>query len=125
MRDVANRFDFGADVVQVAAAQFADVHHHVQLARALVDGFLGFEDLGGGGVSAVGEANHRADDHVRPGKDLLGQLDVTGFDADRGNVIVFGHLAPGGDLFRGQLGAEQGMVDNFREFFVGNDLTVQ
>ena len=62
--DADDRRDVVGDGLPLAAEDLADVHHHVQLRRPVVQGVHGLGDLDEGRVAAVGEPDGRAHRHA-------------------------------------------------------------
>ena len=85
-------FDHGGDVgfhcVVIAAAQRADVYHHVDFLRARAQGGFGFGDLRFGGRRAQRKADHGADLDRRSGQLGRNQRHPVGIDADAGETIL-------------------------------------
>ena len=111
----ANRLYLILDIDGVAGFEFADIYDHIYLIRAVCNGIFRLEDLGGGGVIAVGEAYNGAYFHLvsnivlrsfyKRGRDTrTRRAEFFGIDK-----YLFDIAPPGSD-------PEQGVVDFFENF---------
>ena len=111
----ANRLYLILDIDGVAGFEFADIYDHIYLIRAVCNGIFRLEDLGGGGVIAVREADDGA--YLHPVSDIFFRsFDKRGRDARARRAEFFGidkylfDIAPPGS------DPEQGVVDFFENF---------
>ena len=103
--------DVGFDDVVLAGFERADVDDHVDFLSAELDGLLGFEDFYLRESGAEGKPGDGADFDVGAAKELGGEGDVPGVDADGSEAEAAGLFAELGDVSAGGVGLEQGVVD--------------
>ena len=80
--DAGNRLDVALDHLQVARFQRADVDHHVDFPRAVVDGAARLVPFHVGGRRPEREADDRADTDARPRQQACGSCHPRRIDAD-------------------------------------------
>jgi len=79
--------------VKVAGFERANVNHHVDFGRAVVDGAEGFKHLHVGRGGPEREANDGADLDRRAVEQLRAQFHPAGVDAHRGEVVLARFIA--------------------------------
>ena len=97
--------------VMIAAAQRADVLHHVDLLRADAQSGFGFGHFGFGGGGAQRKSDHGADLDGRSGQLGGDQRHPVRIDADAGETVLARFAAHLEDVVARGVGPEQRVVD--------------
>ena len=111
MAYVGHRSDVVLDQRIGSRFECAHVHHHVDLARAIVDGLSSLEGLHLRQGCPQGKAHYRADHHLRALQGPGALRHVTRVDAHRGEMVFPRLSAQFVDHVGGNVCSEQGVVD--------------
>ena len=108
-------FDIGGHHGRLAALERAEIHHHVDLARAFAGRDRGCSRFHFGVVAAVRKADHADEARIGAGECLRGRRDPAWLHAIETDVPGANDVGACADFTSGRLGLEHRVIDHAGE----------